>query len=229
MTAKNGISSVELGRRLGVRQPTAWTKKQKIMAVMARREGEAPLSGRVEMDHAYLGGVRAGGKRGRGARQDTLRGRGLNQPRGPATKGQADPGQGLPQARDRTRRQRWVDPGTEVVTDGLNCWNALGHAGYSHRAIRTGCGRKAARMAPFKWVNTTLGNIKSAITGTYRKLGPDHAERDLASLRLALQPTLPAPDHDPALPAQRRTHTTHPLSHTHRRLSLMDKQVDICA
>ena len=30
-------------------------------------------------------------------------------------------------------------------------------------------------MASFKWVNTALGNIKSAITGTYRKLGPDHA------------------------------------------------------
>ena len=29
----------------------------------------------------------------------------------------------------------------------------------------------------FKWVNTTLGNIKSAITGTYRKLGPDSAAR----------------------------------------------------
>ena len=31
------------------------------------------------------------------------------------------------------------------------------------------------RMATFKWVNTTLGNIKSAITGTYRKLGPDRS------------------------------------------------------
>ena len=30
-------------------------------------------------------------------------------------------------------------------------------------------------------VNTTLDNIKSAITGTYRKLGPDHAGRYLAS------------------------------------------------
>ena len=36
-------------------------------------------------------------------------------------------------------------------------------------------------MASFKWVNTTLGNIKSAITGTYRKRGPDHAGRYLAS------------------------------------------------
>ena len=67
MTAKNGISSVELGRRLGVKQPTAWTVKHKIMAVMARREGETRLTGRVEMDDAYLGGVRSGGKRGRGA------------------------------------------------------------------------------------------------------------------------------------------------------------------
>ncbi len=44
VTAKNGISSVELGRRLGVKQPTAWAVKHKIMAVMARREGETALS-----------------------------------------------------------------------------------------------------------------------------------------------------------------------------------------
>ena len=43
VTAKNGISSVELGRRLGVKQPTAWAVKHKIMAVMARREGETAL------------------------------------------------------------------------------------------------------------------------------------------------------------------------------------------
>ena len=67
MTTKNGISSVELGRRLGVKQPTAWTTKQKIMAVMAKREADTPLEGRVEMDDAWLGGARSGGKRGRGA------------------------------------------------------------------------------------------------------------------------------------------------------------------
>ena len=71
--------------------------------------------------------------------------------------------------------------GSEVLTDGLRCWNALDGVVGSHRAIRTGSGRQAARMAPFKWVNTTLGNIKSAITGTYPKLGPDHAQRYLAS------------------------------------------------
>ena len=67
------------------------------------------------------------------------------------------------------------------MTDGLGCWSALDEAACSHQAIRTGSGRQAARRASFKWVNTTLGNIKSAITGTYRKLGPDHARRYLAS------------------------------------------------
>src|ERR671928_1237858 len=65
-TAKNGISSVELGRRLGIKQTNAWALKRKIMAVMAWREDQKRLDGRIEMGDAYLGGHRPG-KRGRGA------------------------------------------------------------------------------------------------------------------------------------------------------------------
>src|SRR3954470_14349916 len=66
--SKGGISSIELGRRLGVKQGTAWLMKHKLMRAMAAREAAKPkLSGRVEVDDAYLGGERPGGKRGRGA------------------------------------------------------------------------------------------------------------------------------------------------------------------
>src|SRR4028118_1058023 len=66
--SKGGISSVELGRRLGVKQGTAWLMKHKLMRAMAGREAARPeLQGRVEVDDAYLGGARPGGKRGRGA------------------------------------------------------------------------------------------------------------------------------------------------------------------
>ncbi len=62
--SKQGISTVELGRRLGVRQPTAWAMKNKL----ERQDDDSKrLIGRVEMDDAYLGGERSGGKRGRGA------------------------------------------------------------------------------------------------------------------------------------------------------------------
>ena len=197
VTAKNGISSVELGRRLGVKQPTAWAVKHKIMAVMARREGETPLTGRVEMDDAYLGGVRSGGKRGRGAAGKALRGGGLDQSRGAPAQAEAGAGQGLPQARDRAWRQALAGPRRGGWTDGLGCWSALDEIACSHQAIRTGSGRQAACMAPFKWVNTMLGNIKCAITGTYR--ARPRSRRALPrQFRLALQPALSTRNHDPA-------------------------------
>src|SRR3954452_8109841 len=65
--SKQGISSVALGRRLGVTQTTAWTIKHKLAQVMMERDATKPLSGRVELDDAYLGGERTGGQRGRGA------------------------------------------------------------------------------------------------------------------------------------------------------------------
>jgi hypothetical protein len=64
--SKPGISGIELGRRLGVTQTTAWKMKHKLAQVMMGRDASKRLSGRVELDDAYLGGERSGGKRGRG-------------------------------------------------------------------------------------------------------------------------------------------------------------------
>src|SRR3982751_1324816 len=48
---KNGISSIELARRLGVKRQTAWLVKHKLMRAMASREADKPkLGGRVEID-----------------------------------------------------------------------------------------------------------------------------------------------------------------------------------
>ena len=71
--SKKGISSIELGRRLGVKQDTAWKVKHKLKQVMLERDAAKKLSGRIEIDDAYVGGERRGGKRGRGAvlAQDT--------------------------------------------------------------------------------------------------------------------------------------------------------------
>src|SRR6476646_484031 len=64
---KQGISSIELGRRLGTTQTTAWKIKTKLAEVMRLDNDRTPLDGRVEMDDAYLGGKRSGGKTGRGS------------------------------------------------------------------------------------------------------------------------------------------------------------------
>jgi hypothetical protein len=56
-----------LGRRLGVTQTTAWKIKHKLMQAIMERDATKRLTGRIEIDDAYLGGQRNGGKRGRGA------------------------------------------------------------------------------------------------------------------------------------------------------------------
>jgi hypothetical protein len=81
---------------------------------------------------------------------------------------------------ERLARQH-LTSGVTVVSDGLSCWTAVTRAGCAHEPMVTGSGRQAAKLAPFKWVNTTLGNVKAAIVGTYRQLSPTHAARYLAS------------------------------------------------
>src|SRR5947207_2181567 len=76
--------------------------------------------------------------------------------------------------------QRNFHPASTVVSDGLHCFTGVGNAGCVHQPIITGSGRKAALNPAFKWVNTTLGNIKGAITGTYRTIRDKHVPRYLA-------------------------------------------------
>src|SRR5918997_141898 len=72
-------------------------------------------------------------------------------------------------------------PDTTVVSDGLSCWPAVAKAGCGHRPMVTGSGKRAASWAPFRWVNTVLGNVKAALVGTYRHVSPKHAQSYLAS------------------------------------------------
>jgi len=65
--AKTGLSALALKRHLGVGYPTAWLIHHKVMQAMAAREAHYVLAGQVQVDAAYLGGERSGGKAGRGS------------------------------------------------------------------------------------------------------------------------------------------------------------------
>jgi hypothetical protein len=59
-------SALQLSRELGVRYNTTWKLKHKVLQVMHERNQKKKLSGRIELDDAYLGGEWPG-KRGRDA------------------------------------------------------------------------------------------------------------------------------------------------------------------
>ena len=180
--SQGGMSSIELARRLGTRQPTAWLLKHKLMAAMQAREaGKPKLAGRVEVDDAYLGGQRSGGKRGRGAAAKTPFVAAVE------TTAERKPRRlrltvvnGFRKKEIANLAKRDFAAGSNIVTDGLSCWAAVEQAGCTHFPMLTGNGPQAAKWVPFTWVNTALGNIKTAITATYRAIRQKHVPRYLA-------------------------------------------------
>jgi transposase-like protein len=70
---KNGISSYEIHRALGITQKTAWFMLQRIRLAM-QDENAAKLSGEVEVDETYIGGKARNMHKGRKARM--LQGKG---------------------------------------------------------------------------------------------------------------------------------------------------------
>lgn len=66
-STKTNLAALELSCHLGVGYKTAWRLKRKIMQAMVEREDRRQLAGFVQIDDAYLGGERNGGKRGRGS------------------------------------------------------------------------------------------------------------------------------------------------------------------
>ena len=68
---KKGASALKLKRQLGIGYNAAWRMKHKLLQVMKERIDSQPLMGFIELDDAYWGGQRHGGKRGCGAKGKT--------------------------------------------------------------------------------------------------------------------------------------------------------------
>ncbi len=185
---KNGISALELSRRLGVAYNTAWMLHHKLMQVMIERDADRPLDGPVHLDDAYIGGARSDGTTGRGASGKT--------PFLAAVQIAAD---GKPhrlkfsRVADFSRRsiRTWAEthltPGCLVHSDGWPGFAAL-----------TGQTRKRAADNPtFRWLNTLLGNLKTSLRGTFHAIAPRYVPRYLAQAqyrfnrRYALDQILP--------------------------------------
>jgi hypothetical protein len=76
-----------------------------------------------------------------------------------------------------------LNPTAEVYSDGLACFGAVSNHGCIHNVTVSSGGRKSVKNPTFKWVNTALGNIKSALTGTYRHVSSKHVARYLAEFQ----------------------------------------------
>ncbi len=73
-----------------------------------------------------------------------------------------------------------LEPGAYVASDGLACFKAVTKTGCKHQFIVTGGGPESMTLEAFTWVNTMIGNVKNAATGTYHAVSGKHLPRYLA-------------------------------------------------
>ena len=182
--SKNNVAALELMRHLGVCYKTAWLIKHKLMEVMRVREDSRVLDGRVEIDDAYLGGELAGGKSGRGSENKV-----------PFIAAVQTTPDGQPQFACFAQQPftteevaafaaKSLASSATVVSDGLWCFRGVKLIGAEHEPIVTGGGAASTMLPQFKAINTLLGNLKTALTGTYHAFDfAKYAHRYLAEVQ----------------------------------------------
>ena len=172
---KTGMSALELHRHLGISYRSAWLVKHKLMQVMFEQERNRRLEDIVQVDDAFLGGERNGGKRGRGSEnkvpliaavQTTAAGRAV------VTRLDVLPDWKVPTV------ARWavkvLASNTHVVSDGLSSFVGVKSANCSHEAIIHGTGKQSAQHPRFLAINTLLGNLTMWMNTTFRGFKTSH-------------------------------------------------------
>ena len=187
--AKTGLSALALKRQLGVSYPTVWLMHHKLMQAMTEREARYTLSGKVQVDDAYLGGERVGGKVGRGSENKvafvaavSLKDAGrplwvkLSMVVGFKLKSIAD------------WASKCLAAGSGVHCDGLACFSVVTQVGCTHESTVV-AGRKPKDVHQFQWINTVLGNLKTSLSGGNHSFGSrKHAAQYLGAFAYRFNP-----------------------------------------
>lgn len=165
VSQKNGVSALGLAHALGIkRQMTGWYLLKRIRSAMVRA-GRERLSGTVEVDEVFLGGVKPG-KRGRGAAGKVLILIAVED------KGKAGFGRirisVIPDASAPTLRkaiESMVEPGSTIRTDRWGGYPSIAKHGYRHVAIDR---ESAVGEDPTPLVHRIASLLKRWLLGTHQ-------------------------------------------------------------
>jgi transposase-like protein len=181
VNAKNGISSYEIHRALGVTQKSAWFMLHRIRLAMQRGSFSKPLSGKVEVDETFIGGKARNMHKGRRLR--TIHGTGgsgkvavmgLLERHGEVR------AMVVPNVRRRSLHgevTKHVEPGSTVYSDALPSYNQLEDE-YVHNVINHSEEYVRGHVHT-NGIENFWSLLKRSLGGTYISVEPFHLFRYL--------------------------------------------------
>jgi transposase-like protein len=174
-TTRHGVPAKELQRQLGVSYPSALRMSHKIREYMGDVDGNPRLTGHVELDETYVGGVKKGGKGGRSGDGKTV-------VFGILERGGELYTAVVPNARRMSlipHVVRQVPVHTRISTDEWPPYRILKNLGYDHRMVHHGRKQYVSGDTHVNGLEAFWAMLKRSIRGTHIHVSQMHLSKYL--------------------------------------------------